>query len=356
MTFILLNWTKYYTRKIFRFIRLLIIAFLMILGIVVIKYRPSYEVSLSGEKLGYTDNKELMALKLDKYMNSNENNVAFREIPEYPNYDLKFISRSIKENNEEILSLIKNTTTTTYKFYAIISDGEEKAVVNSNSEAEAIINEIKNGLNPEIDLKLGIVEKYVQEENKNTVDDAKNCLNQLKIAKVTEYENKKAEEARKKREEEKKKLLQAKSVNYLSNASVGASTGSGNISGRALNTPVGGMISSRFGERSSRRSSVHTGLDIATSLGTGFRPIMDGTVVFAGYSGSYGNIIKIDHGDGIQSWYAHCSAIYVGVGQTVSAGTTIGAVGSTGNSTGPHLHLEIRINGTPVNPQNCLYR
>ncbi len=356
MTFILLDWTKYYTRKILRFIRLLIIAFLMILGVVVIKYKPTYEVCLSGEKLGYTDNKELMVAKLDKYMNSNDNNVAFREIPAYPDYNFMFISRGIKENNEEILNHIKNTTTSTYKYYAIISDGEEKAVVNSNSEAEAIINEIKNGLNPEIDLKLGIVEKYVQEENTNSVDDAKNSLNQLKIAKVTEYEKQKAEEARKKAEEEKKKLLQAKNVKYLSSASVGTSTGSGNISGRVLNTPVGGMISSRFGERSSRRSSVHTGLDIATSLGTGFRPIMDGTVVFAGYSGSYGNIIKIDHGDGIQSWYAHCSAIYVGVGQTVSAGTTIGAVGSTGNSTGPHLHLEIRINGSPVNPQNYLYR
>jgi len=355
VTFILLNWTKYYTRKIFRFIRLLIIAFLMILGIVVIKYKPSYEVDLSGEKLGYIDNKDVMVAKLDKYMNSNENNVAFREIPEYPSYSFKFINRGIKENNEEIINYIKNTTTSTYKYYAIISDGEEKAVVNSNIEAETIINEIKNGLNPEIDLKLGIVEKYVQEENTSTADDAKNCLNQLKISKVTEYEKQKAEEARKK-EEEKKKLLQARSVKYLSNASLGTSTGSGNISGRVLNTPVGGMISSRFGERSSRRSSVHTGLDIATSLGTGFRPIMDGTVVFAGYSGSYGNIIKIDHGDGIQSWYAHCSAIYVGVGQSVSAGTTIGAVGSTGNSTGPHLHLEIRINGTPVNPQNYLYR
>ena len=66
-------------------------------------------------------------------------------------------------------------------------------------------------------------------------------------------------------------------------------------------------------------------------------------------------MLIIDHGNGVQSYYAHCNALYVSNGQQVGAGTTVAAVGSTGNSTGPHLHLEIRINGTPVNPQNYIY-
>ena len=83
--------------------------------------------------------------------------------------------------------------------------------------------------------------------------------------------------------------------------------------------------------------------------------IASGTVTYAGYKGSYGNLVIISHGNGVQSYYAHCNKLLVSVGQTVSAGQVIAQVGSTGNSTGPHLHLEIRINGKAVNPQNYLY-
>lgn len=119
-----------------------------------------------------------------------------------------------------------------------------------------------------------------------------------------------------------------------------------------LSRPVSGIVTSRYGSRS---SGFHTGLDIATSAGTGICPIASGTVTYAGSKGSYGNLIIINHGDGIESYYAHCSAIYVSVGQSVNNSTLIGAVGSTGNSTGPHLHLEIRLNGATINPQNYLY-
>ena len=117
--------------------------------------------------------------------------------------------------------------------------------------------------------------------------------------------------------------------------------------------PISGIITSRFGYR--RRGS-HTGLDIATSAGTPIRAAASGTVVHAGWSGGYGYLVKIQHTDSIQTYYAHCSKIYVSVGQYVNQGDIISAVGSTGNSTGPHLHLEIRVNNTPLNPQNYLYR
>ena len=119
-----------------------------------------------------------------------------------------------------------------------------------------------------------------------------------------------------------------------------------------LSRPVSGAITSRYGNRS---RGFHTGLDIATAAGTGINSIAPGTVTYAGTKGSYGKLIVIDHGEGIVSYYAHCSAIYVSVGQSVTNSTLIGAVGSTGNSTGPHLHLEIRVNGNTINPQNYLY-
>ena len=121
--------------------------------------------------------------------------------------------------------------------------------------------------------------------------------------------------------------------------------------GKELN----GSVSSRFGSRSASRSSIHTGIDICTSTGTGIRSIAPGTVTYSGWKGSYGNLVIIDHGNGIQTYYAHCSRLYVNVGQAVNQGETIAAVGSTGNSTGAHLHLEIRVNGAALNPQNYLY-
>ena len=119
--------------------------------------------------------------------------------------------------------------------------------------------------------------------------------------------------------------------------------------------PVTGRITSRYGESSSLRRSTHTGLDIACVTGTDIKVVSNGTVKFAGKKGSYGNLIIIDHGNGVETWYGHCSKLYKNVGQSVEAGEVIAAVGSTGNSTGPHLHFEIRINGVCVNPQSYVY-
>ena len=121
-------------------------------------------------------------------------------------------------------------------------------------------------------------------------------------------------------------------------------------------TPVSGIITSRFGNRESIRTSGHTGLDIANSTGTAIKAAASGVVEFAGTTTSgYGKYIVIGHGNGIETYYAHCSQLYVSAGQKVSAGETIAAMGSTGNSTGPHLHFEVRVNGSCQNPQNYVF-
>ena len=93
----------------------------------------------------------------------------------------------------------------------------------------------------------------------------------------------------------------------------------------------------------------------AAPTGTAIKAVASGTVTCASYSGAYGNLVKVSHGNGVETWYGHTSKMYVSVGQSVSANDVIAAVGSTGNSTGPHLHFEIRINGSHVNPQKYLY-
>lgn len=98
----------------------------------------------------------------------------------------------------------------------------------------------------------------------------------------------------------------------------------------------------------------HNGLDMAASSGTPILAAYDGDVVAPAYSGSMGNYIMIDHGSGLYTIYMHCSALYVSKGQSVSKGQNIAAVGSTGRSTGPHLHFSVRLNGNYVSPWNYL--
>lgn len=114
----------------------------------------------------------------------------------------------------------------------------------------------------------------------------------------------------------------------------------------SLMWPVSGYISQYFGR--------HTGIDIAGSTGSTVVAADGGTVTFAGWNGGYGNCILINHGNGLSTRYAHCSKLYVSVGQSVARGQSIGARGSTGNSTGPHLHFEVLSGGKFVNPLNYL--
>jgi murein DD-endopeptidase MepM/ murein hydrolase activator NlpD len=117
--------------------------------------------------------------------------------------------------------------------------------------------------------------------------------------------------------------------------------------------PVGGRITSGFGYRFHpilRRRKLHTGVDFGAPSGTPIRAAASGTVLLAGYSGGYGKCVIIYHGDGVTTLYGHCSLLNVSEGQEVRQGQVIARVGSTGMSTGPHLHFEVRRNGTPVRP------
>ena len=117
--------------------------------------------------------------------------------------------------------------------------------------------------------------------------------------------------------------------------------------GYFINPLPGSYISSRFGSRS---GGFHLGQDMAMPTGTTILAADGGTVIFSGWSGSYGNMIEIDHGGGFTTRYGHCSQLYVSVGEKVYQGKAIGAVGSTGYSTGPHLHFEVRKYGSVVDP------
>jgi murein DD-endopeptidase MepM/ murein hydrolase activator NlpD len=123
------------------------------------------------------------------------------------------------------------------------------------------------------------------------------------------------------------------------------------VSGAGFIWPVSAPITSPFGWRWGR---MHEGIDLGASYGSPIAAVAAGVVIYAGWEGGYGNLVVIDHGGGIATAYGHQSSIAVSLGQSVSQGETLGYVGSTGHSTGPHLHFEVRVNGQAVDPLGYL--
>ncbi|MBM4380142.1 MAG: M23 family metallopeptidase [Deltaproteobacteria bacterium] len=121
--------------------------------------------------------------------------------------------------------------------------------------------------------------------------------------------------------------------------------------------PTRGWVTSDFGDRDdpyTSQKTQHLGMDIAAPHGKAVEAPAEGTVLFSGVEGGYGNVLVLDHGHGIRTRYGHLSRLLVKAGEKVKRGQQIGAVGSTGRSTGPHLHYEVRVNGVPQNPRKFL--
>jgi murein DD-endopeptidase MepM/ murein hydrolase activator NlpD len=118
-----------------------------------------------------------------------------------------------------------------------------------------------------------------------------------------------------------------------------------------LGWPVSGPVTSGFGSRWGR---MQKGIDIGVGEGTPVRAAAAGTVIYAGWMSGYGNLVVVDHGNGLSTAYAHNSSLAVSVGQSVAAGELVSYSGNTGNSTGPHVHFEVRVNGSAVDPLGYL--
>ena len=300
----------------------------LIIAIILLKYKPAYVVSLSGEQIGYINSATEFNNKIQtEIINMKGDNIDFVTLDNMPNYEIKLVDRNQKTNEDEILLALKDDAKIMYKYYAVVLNNETVSYVDNMEEAESAVNQIKEEhKNDSIQLDLLITTNYTEN------------IEEIGIKPVTVAKEEVEQKVDVLIEEDMKTKLPS-------------------INGVLLAvTPVSGRITSRYGSISSVRSGAHTGTDIACASGTNIKVVADGTVTFSQRNGSYGNLIKVDHGNGVETWYAHCSKLYATVGQQVKAGDVIAAVGSTGNSTGPHLHLEIRINGTAINPQKYLYK
>lgn len=332
-----------HTRRGIKFIILFLIATFLIIGAVAFLYKPTYSVHINGQQVGYTANKSELQKRINEYIENGDGsnkNIAFVQVDSLPEYKLCLLKRNIVPNDEEIYQKTISGGIPYYRYYAILDNNEEKYYVSSFEEAEKVVNDLKEKGSTNIE-SISISEKY--ETDLKTLTSTEEVVSKLYVEPV-------------------KTVTVAKNANAGSRARASGSVNtSSKISGGkaslgiSLIRPVSGTITSRFGVSSNIRRSSHTGLDIAAPTGTPVKAAASGTVTFSGWKGSYGNMLVISHGNGVQTYYGHCSKLYAKNGKTVSQGDVVASVGSTGNSTGPHLHLEIRVNGTAYNPQNYIY-
>lgn len=300
----------------------------LVVAIILLKYKPTYSVTISEEQIGYVENVTEFKNRIQSEIIEMEGkNIDFVTLENTPSYEMKLISRTQETNEDEIMLALQENAKIMYKYYAIVLNEETLSYVDNMEEAELAVEQIKEEHKDDsIKLELQIATNYtenIEEIGIETVEVAQEQVEE-QVEKLIE-------------EDEKNKKLTLNGVLLAV-------------------TPVSGRITSRFAEVSRIRSGAHTGTDIACPVGTPIKAVADGTVTFAARNGSYGNLVKIDHGNGVETWYAHCNKFYVTKGQKVEAGDLIAAAGATGNVTGAHLHLEVRLNGVAVNPQKYLYK
>lgn len=294
-----------------------------------IKYKVLYKVTISGEEVGYiTNKKEFEKLLNEQIINPNNENIAYVDIPELPRYELVLADNSKTSNEEEIYTKVSDMAVTTYKMYAVAINNNNSVYVDTLQEAEETVNKIKEQYANKLDeIQISVNEIYTK--NMEQVEQTVEVASAIETAEVEVLEVVK--------EQEKIKAATLDGVYFAIK-------------------PVSGTITSRFGANESIRDHTHKGIDIAAPNGTKIVAAAKGKVTHSGWMGGYGNLIIITHENGIQTYYGHCSKLYAKVGEEVEAGETIALVGSTGFSTGNHLHFEIRKNGKQINPQKYLYK
>ena len=328
-----------------------------------IKYRPAYSVEINGENLGYVSNKNDFQKEIDEnILKTEEEGIAFIALDNV-NYNFEFASRKMVDNTTTLAN-VSSKSTKIYRIYEVSSDNSEDTVyTKSEEEANNFVNDLKTKYN-KVDANLKITVLYIEDEvSDESIQTAKASLEnkfETKQNEIVETEKKQAAAIAARKASARKASSSKTSSSTATSSSAG--TASANLRGVNFTAlPITSYtITTRYGTVNRAHGTPHSGLDLSAPTGTAIYAAGSGTVISAststgGYSG-YGKLIKIDHGNGVQTWYAHCSQILVSSGQTVSAGQQIGKVGSTGYSTGPHLHFEVRIDGKTYNPQNWLFK
>lgn len=313
----------------------------MFIGFMAWKFKFVYMVEMGGVELGLVNDKDKFEKDIKDTLEDLEEPVVSAKLKENPKYSLRLVDKEdIDVDDNYVFAKVEEKIEKTYRYYNIKEDDKLLAKVSTKEEKDNLLKELEEAKQVK-DLK--VEEEQTKEYYIILYEEAK----QLAFTNVDNIEN----EKRSKLEKEK---IEKRNTNIVKNIRRGGTVSASSSSNASA---MLGSLSFRRPLNSSRVSAGylgypgHRGIDFPSPQGTPVMAAESGTVTTVMYSNkSYGNRVIIDHGNGISTLYGHNSTIGVSLGQKVSKGQTIAGVGSTGNSTGNHVHFEIRINGKPINP------
>ncbi len=309
---------------------LLVLMFCAVIVTVLNTYKPTLKVSLNDKFVGYFSSEE-------EFENVYVTLVAEKEqidpnVKVYLDSEPVFTEAYIRDTlitSQNVYTSLRAEVKTEYTIYNVIINGEKKMTFNNQDDANKYVANLKKEV-PKV--KSEVTSEKVSDLGEMTsIDLADN------IFKDVVSRNKPVAPTR--------TTVVRKAT--TTNATVSAATANVAAAQGGIWPTTARYVSSPFGYRG---GSIHTGIDIAGRGGDPIYAYKSGLVIFSGWSGGYGYLVKVDHGNGVITYYAHCSKLLVTAGDSVEMGQTIAKEGTTGNSTGNHLHFEIRINGTAVNP------
>lgn len=293
-------------------------------------YKPAVKTYISGKFIGYFTNEQ----EFDEVYNNlvTEKQKIDANVKVYlesePTFETSYIRNQLLID-QNLYTNLRAEIKTEFTIYHVAVDGESEMTFNTKDEADSYANKLKKEVS-----KLNV---EVKEEKKSELEDLTSIERADAILKDIVDRNKPVEIPK----------VQVKPVTVYQNANVTAPT---------IGAPAVAATGSGVWPTVERRINCHymgyaghTGTDIGGAVGTAIYAYRSGTVTFSGWGNGYGKHVRIDHGDGIVTLYAHASELFVSAGQYVEEGQMIAKIGMTGYTTGPHLHFEIRLNGVPVN-------
>lgn len=322
------------------------VGFSLMVMLVLMSYKPVYLVSLNGKELGIVESKSTIQNSLENYIKNGDGsseNFGYVLMDSMPEYTFELAKKDISTSDEDVFAMLMSEGEVFYKIYGVEVDGKEVCVTESLEMAQQIVDDVNSDQEDyKKKAELKIVEKY--SKNYEAIKETDTVVASIMQPIV-------------------KANTVVKTKTYASGTTANKKV-SKEVLNELLNTvgelnfklPVkGATVTSKYGWRKfGGVTEFHTGIDYAISQGTPIYASEAGVVTCAQWSGNYGYLIKIQHISGYETRYAHCSKFKVSVGDVVEQGDLIGYVGSTGRSTGPHVHFEIRLDGSHMNPNSML--
>lgn len=300
------------------------------------KYKPNaWMVYIGNKPSAYVERVEDFKAINQRVTEEIKKKYGAAEIDEDLRFERVRISDNYLSSEDFIANSIKSNISFKVEGVLMKSDGREVGWLSSEQEIKEVLDKVKDHY-----AKQNGIKELKEYKLNNKITFVKGVVDFPEIESVEGITNKILNNGN------------PKSMVYFDvKGMADSSTASRSNTTISLSTPVVGIVTSNFGERWGK---MHNGIDIGAPEGTMIYAARSGRVIDAHWEDGYGNVIRIDHGNGIVTTYGHCSSLLASKGEYVNVGHTVAKVGSTGRSTGPHLHFEVRIDGKPQNPQKYM--